>query len=54
MLKRLERLVKKYGIAHVAHELGYRSTTTIRNWLTAGKIPEVAKQKVKVYLEAVK
>jgi hypothetical protein len=51
MLKRLERLVKKYGITKVAHDLGYRSSTTIRNWLTIGKIPAVAKVKVKTYLD---
>lgn len=51
MLKKLERLIKEYGIAQIANDLGYRSTTTIRNWLNNGEIPALARVKVKNYLK---
>lgn len=51
MLKQLEKLIKKHGIAKITFDLGYRSTTTIRNWLTAGQVPELARVKVKTYLK---
>lgn len=50
MLKQLERLVKKLGITKVASDLGYRSATTVRRWIVTGEIPELAKVKVKSYL----
>lgn len=52
MLKKLEKLIKKYGILKVASDLGYRSSTTLTHWITNGRIPDLAKEKVRTYLDA--
>lgn len=50
MLVRLDQLRKKTNSYWVASELGYRSPNTILNWIKNKKIPKVAVDKVRGYL----
>ena len=51
MLEKLKLVIKKKGLATVASGLGYRSATTVTTWISLNKIPEIAEEKVKTYLE---
>jgi len=51
MLKQLQRVIDRIGITRVATDLGYRSTTTIRNWFNRETIPVLARKKVEIYLK---
>jgi len=51
MIKRLQSRIKRDGIGAVAAGLGYRSYSTIYNWIRTGKIPDISKGKVKFLLK---
>lgn len=50
MLRQLKARIKKQGMASVASALGYKSSQTIYNWIKTNKIPDLAKHRVKEYL----
>lgn len=50
MLGKLKKIIEKEGMLKVSNDLGYRSQTTITNWIRNNKIPNVAKAKVETYL----
>lgn len=37
-LKIVKKEVKEHGLAHVADKLGYRSATTVYNWIANKKV----------------
>ena len=49
-LKQLAHFIAKDGMMKVATDLGYRSQTTINNWIRNNEIPSVAISKVDNYL----
>jgi hypothetical protein len=49
-LMKLKKIIEKEGMPKVASDLGYRSNTTITNWINKKKIPKVAVAKVEKYL----
>ena len=50
MLRQLKAKIKKVGMASVASSLGYKSSQTIYNWIKSNKIPDLAKHRVKEFL----
>lgn len=54
MIRQLKSRIKKHGINKVAFDLGYRSTSTLYNWLRENKVPNYAKSKVQNYLKETK
>lgn len=54
MIKKLRARIKRLGMNQVSTDLGYRSTTTIYNWLRKNEIPKSRKQKIREYLKVVK
>lgn len=51
MLSKLIKLIKLHGVARVSNDLGYRSESTIQKWIVGNRIPNVAIEKVRIYLE---
>ena len=50
MLKKLQKRIKIDGLTKVSYDLGYRSPGTILHWFKNNHIPNLAKEKVKNYL----
>lgn len=53
MLKKLRSVIKERGLIRVAIELDYKSTATLSKWLKDKRIPPIATNKVKAYLQGV-
>ena len=53
MFKKLERWLKKKGNSKskLAYLLGYKSSSTISNWITRGSIPEYIEPQLKNILK---
>ena len=53
MLAQLKRWLKKPGNSNVklAYLLGYKSATTISNWLARGSVPDYIKPQLKEVLK---
>lgn len=51
MLKKLELIIRQRGLIRVAIELDYKSTATISKWLKDKRIPPIATNKVKSYVQ---
>lgn len=51
MLRKLQQVINERGLIKVAIELDYKSTATISKWLKDKRIPSIATNKVKAYLQ---
>lgn len=54
MFKKLDKLIAKHGLALITVKLGYRSMNTILTWRRNGKVPDIAKERVKQLIEDMK
>lgn len=50
LLKKLQKKIDDLGLTTVASRLGYRSHTTLLHWKKSKRIPKIAQQKVKEFL----
>lgn len=52
MLVKLRKAIKKTGVYQISYELGYRSPFTVNHWMKNKRIPDLAKPRLKEWLNA--
>ena len=51
MIRQVKSVIKKHGYVHVAYHLKQKDTWTLKSWVKRNEIPDVWKDRVKLFLK---